>query len=164
MSTQEDVIKALETSSTITVKNTDLGSAFFQEDQSLEWNSLLGVKGDSGEILSPASVLVHELNHFNLWDKDEGISLQIYSETMVGDTGISLSEWEAMEAETKSNKGVRVRNKYEGDAKPIVTKGPLSKVKVKDFQISKALQHKIKNNKWLYDQVSETIKKEDVSK
>lgn len=56
MSTQEDVIKALETSSTVTVKNTDLGSAFFQEDQSLEWNSLLGVEGDSGEILSPASV------------------------------------------------------------------------------------------------------------
>ncbi|MGM5631434.1 RHS repeat-associated core domain-containing protein [Apibacter raozihei] len=158
MSTQQDVIKALETSSTVTVRNTDLGSAFFHEDQSLRWNSLLGIEGDSGEILSSASVLVHELNHFNLWDKDEGLPLKIYSGILVGDTGISLSEWEAMKAETKSNKGVQVRDKYEGDSKPIVTKGPLSKVKVKDFELSEEKKIHNERQKRLEDMVKQAIK------
>jgi hypothetical protein len=43
-----------------------------------------------------------------------------------------LSEYNAMEAETKSNNGVVVRNNYE-DAKPIVTEGAISKTKVKRF-------------------------------
>jgi hypothetical protein len=59
--------------------------------------------------LSPASVLVHELNHFNAWSIDEGITLNAYRDTSVEGVG-PLSEYNAMEAETKSNNGVVVRN------------------------------------------------------
>lgn len=142
----------MNSSKTVSLRETNYGSVFSDSDQTISWNTTLGLEGlTTGEVLSPASVLVHELNHFNLWAVDEGITLGIYNETPIEGFKSYIYEYEAVEAGTKSNNGVTVRNDYE-DANPIVTEGPLSKTKVKDFTppvspIKTAIEDEIKKTK-----------------
>ena len=153
MKTQEDVIKALNSKNTVHIVRTTMGSEFNDFIQTILWNETLGLEGlTTKEILSPASVLVHELNHFNLWDVDEGITLKAYEETMIEGIG-SLSEYKAMEAETKSNNNIKIRNNYD-DAKLIVTKNSISKEKVRESDIPQKKDQQLQ----LQDQIKETIK------
>jgi len=153
MKTQEDVIKALNSKNTVHIVRTTMGSEFNDFIQTILWNETLGLEGlTTKEILSPASVLVHELNHFNLWDVDKGITLTVYQETMIEGIG-SLSEYKAMEAETKSNNNIKIRNNYE-DAKLIVTKNSISKEKVRESDVPQKKDQQLQ----LQDQIKETIK------
>ena len=148
MSNQKDVVDALNSSKTTQLVESSV-TVFSSPDQTTKWNPTLGGEGlTTGEILSPASALVHELNHFNLWSVDDGVSLDVYDKTPIEGFNGSLSEYKAVEAETASNNGVPVRNSYD-DIKPVVTEGPLSKTKVKDFTppvnpIRKAIEEDIK--------------------
>jgi len=152
MKTQEDVIKALNSKNTVHIVRTTMGSKFNDFIQTILWNETLGLEGlTTKEILSPASVLVHELNHFNLWDVDEGITLTVYQETIIEGIG-SLSEYKAMEAETKSNNNIKIRNNYD-DAKLIVTKNSISKEKVRESDIPQKQKQQLQ----LQDQIKETI-------
>ena len=153
MKTQEDVIKALNSKNTVHIVRTTMGSEFNDFIQTILWNETLGAEGlTTKEILSPASVLVHELNHFNLWDVDEGITLKAYQETMIEGIG-PLSEYKAMEAETKSNNNIKIRNNYD-DVKLIVTKNSISKEKVRESDIPQKKDQQLQ----LQDQIKETIK------
>lgn len=109
----------------------------------------------TGEILSPASVLVHELNHFNLWSIDEGVTLNNLRD-MPGKNEDPTSEVKAMEAEAASNNGVSVRNS-EKDAKGVITESSLSKTKVKDFDLPQSEQLKIDVQKQIEQEIINQI-------
>ncbi|HAD78630.1 MAG TPA: hypothetical protein DCF99_03320, partial [Flavobacteriaceae bacterium] len=156
MSNQADVVNALNNQSTVTMVESNLGSQFNDSNQTIEWNTTLGVEGlTTGEILSPASVLVHELNHFNLWSIDEGVTLNNLRDTP-GKNGDPTSEVKAMEAETASNNGVSVRNSV-NDAKGVVTESSVSKVKVKDFALPQSEQQKIDIQKQIEQEIINQI-------
>ncbi|SIT28611.1 RHS repeat domain-containing protein [Chryseobacterium gambrini] len=157
MSTQKDVVDALNNSKTTQLVESSV-TVFNSSDQTTKWNPTLGGEGlTTGEILSPASSLVHELNHFNLWSVDEGVSLDVYDQTPIEGFNSSLSEYKAVEAETASNNGVAVRNSYD-DIKPVVTEGPLSKTKVKDYTLPDSIKNQNQRNKQIEAEIKKTIK------
>lgn len=157
MSTQKDVVDALNNSKTTQLVESSV-TVFNSSDQTTKWNPTLGGEGlTTGEILSPASSLVHELNHFNLWSVDEGASLDVYDQTPIEGFNSSLSEYKAVEAETASNNGVAVRNSYD-DIKPVVTEGPLSKTKVKDYTLPDSIKNQNQRNKQIEAEIKKTIK------
>lgn len=156
MSDQADVVTALYNPSTVTMVESDLGSQFNDSDQTLDWNATLGIEGlTTGEILSPASVLVHELNHFNLWSINEGETLNNLRDTP-GANGDPTSEVKAMEAEAASNNGVSVRNSY-NDAKSVIIESSISKTKVKDFVLPASEQQKIDIQKQIEQEINNQL-------